>query len=164
MVSRTTKIVAFVAIVSLIVAIIVGIVQVENVQPSIDYYFDNPQSLYFVRGLNHVTAYCKNGGGSDGNFNLVFAMDNVTFSNQTALPYEYVSNSIVKFGFVLHKGDQSSKLINFFVDNATTEFSITLTVEGTSFFQFLKANGMYPTQLTYQWNETNHAFGYVSPA
>lgn len=163
MVSRTTKIVAFVAIVSLIVAIIVGIVQVENVQPSIDYYLDNPQSLYFVRGLNHVTAYCKNGGGSDGNFNLVFAMVNVTFSNQTALPYEYVSNTTVKFSFVLHKGDQNNKLIYFFVDNATTEFSITLTVEGTSFFQFLKANGIYPTQLAYQWNETNQSFSYISP-
>jgi hypothetical protein len=160
MVSRTTKIVA---IISLIVAIIVGIVTVESIQPSIDYYLENPQNLYFVRGLNHVTAYCKNGGGSDGNFNLVFTMMNATFSNQTAFPYEYVSNSTVKFSFVLHKGDQNNKLIYFFVDNATTEFSLTLTAEGTSFFQFLKGNGMYPTQLAYQWNETSHSFSYASP-
>jgi hypothetical protein len=154
-----------IAIVSVSVAIIVAIATIVSVQASVDYWLDRPESLRFERGLNHLTAYCKNGGGMDGDFSLVVTFVNVTFSNQTALPYLQVDNSTAKFRFLLHKGESNQKMVYFVADNATTEFSLTLTLEKTDpifGFLFLKPNDMYPTQLSYQWNESSKSFDYMN--
>lgn len=154
-----------VAVIVAIATIIGAIATVYSTQASIDFYLSNPQNLYFKRGLNQVTVYCDNGGSMDGDFNLVITFANATFSKQTAYPYAVVDNSTVKFAFVLHKGESNSKVVQFTVDNATTEFSIKLTLEKTDSlgFLFLRANGMYPTQLYYQWNATSQSFDYVNP-
>lgn len=151
-----------ITVVGVMVAIIVGVATIESTEASIDYYLEKPDTL--MRGVDHVTAYCENGGGMDGDFNLVVTFTNATFSHQTAFPYEQVGNSTVKFGFVLHKGESNLKVIYLSPDNATTEFSIKLTLERTDInsFLFLKANAMYPTQLSYKWNETNNCFNCVN--
>jgi hypothetical protein len=150
-----------IAIVTVIVTIIVGVATIASTQASIDYWFDKPEVLHFVRGVNSITAYCKNGGGMDGDFSLIVTFVNVTFSNQTELPYAQVNNSTVKFRFLLHKGESNEKTVYFVVNDTTAEFSITLMLEKTDpigGFFFLKPNGMYPTQLSYQWNEENKCF------
>jgi len=155
MVSREVKILA--TIVTVIVAVVSLALAIQTYQASIDYWLEKPDTL--VEGLNHITAYCKNGGGMDGDFYLVMTFHNSTFSDQTELPYEQVGNFTVKFKFVLHKGDSSQKVIYFQVwENITTEFSITLTLEKVDMFQFLKANAIFPTQLSYKWNENNKYF------
>ena len=154
-----------IAVLSVVVAIIVAIATIASVQASVDYWLDNPNTLHFVKGVNSISAHCKNGGGMDGDFSLVVTFVNVTFSNQTALPYLQVDNSTVKFRFLLHKGESSERNVYFAVDNATTEFSLTLTLEKTDpifGFLFLKPNGMYPMQLSYQWNESSKSFDYVN--
>lgn len=147
-------------IVSVIVALIVAMATIASTQASIDYWLDNPETLHFAKGVNSITAYCKNGGGMDGDFSLVVTFVNATFSNQTALPFLQVDNSTVKLKFLLHKGESNDKIV-YFVANETTDFSITLTLEKSDpigGFLFLKPNGMYPTQLSYQWNEENKSF------
>jgi hypothetical protein len=154
-----------IAVVSVVVAIIVAITTIVSVQASVDYWLDNPETLHFVKGVNSVSAHCKNGGGMDGDFSLVVTFINVTLSNQTALPYLQLDNSTVKFRFLLHKGESNQKMVYFVAGNATTEFSLTLTLEKTDpilGFLFLKPNGMYPTQLSYQWNENSKSFDYVN--
>jgi hypothetical protein len=154
-----------VAVIVAIATIIGAMAAVYSTQASIDFYLSNPQNLYFKRGLNQVTTYCENGGSMDGDFNLIVTFTNATFSNQTAYPYVVVDNSTAKFAFVLHKGESNNKVVQFTIDNATTEFSITLTLEKTDplGFLFLRANGLYPTRLQYQWNETSQSFNYVNP-
>jgi hypothetical protein len=147
-----------IAIATIAVAIIVGIATILSTQASVDYWLEEPATL--VIGVNHITAYCDNGGGMDGDFNLVVTFTNVTFFNQTAFPYEQVDNSTVKFGFVLHKGELNQKIIYFLVNNATAEFSITLALERTNLlgYLFLKENAQYPTHLFYKWNENTECF------
>ncbi len=161
MVSREVKMV--IAILTVIVTIIVGVATIASTQASVDYWLDNPDTLHFVRGVNSISAHCKNGGGMDGDFSLVMTFVNVTFSNQTALPYLQVDNSTVKLRFLLHKSESTSKMV-YFVANDTIDFSITLTLEKSDpvgGFFFLKPNGMYPTQLLYQWNEASKSFSCV---
>jgi len=153
-----------IALAGVVVAIIVGAVTIESTEASVDYWLDRPESLYIVRGPNHVTAYCRNGGGMDGDFSLVVTFVNATFSNQTAMPYLQVDNSTVKFRFLLHKGDSNQKEIDFSTGITTTSFSITLALEKTNFWDLLKANPMYPTQLVYQWNESANRFNCVNAA
>jgi len=155
MVSKELKVVL--AVLALFVAVLGVVVAIQSNQASIDYWLEKPDTL--AEGLNHITAYCKNGGGMDGDFYLVMTFHNATFSDQTELPYEQVDNFTVKVKFVLHKGDSNQKVIYFRVwENITTEFSITLTLEKADIFQFLKANGIFPIQLSYQWNEQTKLF------
>jgi hypothetical protein len=148
---------------SMVVAIIVALATIQSTQASIDYYFEKPDT--FVQGLNHITVYCKNGGGMDGDFFLVVTFTNATFSTQTELPYSQVDNSTVKLKFVLHKSDSSQKTVYFSADELTG-FSVKLTLERTSFleFLFLKANDLFPTQVPYRWNAENNNFTYVNPS
>ena len=161
MVSREVKMI--IAILTVIVTIIVGVATIASTQASVDYWLDTPQTLLFVKGVNSISAHCRNGGGMDGDFSLVVTFVNVTFSNQTALPYLQVDNSTVKLKFLLHKGESNNRMV-YFVANETTDFSITLTLEKSDpigGFFFLKPNSFYPTQLLYQWNETSKSFSCV---
>ena len=159
MVSREVKMLA--TILTVIVAVVSLALAIQTYQASIDYWLEKPDTL--AEGFNHITAYCKNGGGMDGDFYLVISFRNSTFSDKTELPYEQVDNFTVKFKFVLHKGDSGQKVIYFQVWNITTEFSIMLSLEKADMFQFLKANAIYPTQLSYQWNKENKLFDYKNP-
>jgi hypothetical protein len=148
---------------SMVVAIIVAMATIQSTQASIDYYFEKPDT--FAQGLNHVTVYCKNGGGMDGDFNLIVTFTNASFSSQTDQPYTKVDNSTLKLKFVLHKGDASQKTVYFSVGDVAG-FSVKLTLERSDFlgYLFLKANDMFPTQLPFRWNAENGNFTYVTPS
>ncbi len=141
---------AFLTIVSVIVALIVAMATIQSTQASIDYWLQQQES--YTLGINQITVYCKNGGGMDGDFNIVLKLNNATFSKQTQMPYTIVDDSTVKIKFVLHEGDSIEKTIFL---NSTTEqdFRINIDLERTSLIQFLKPNAMYPTQISYRWNE-----------
>jgi hypothetical protein len=148
-----------IAVVSILVAILSLFVTILVFRASVDYWLEDRN---FIKGSNTVTLYCKNGGGMDGDFNLVLTLTNATFSNQTAQPYVQVGNSTVEFRFVLHKGDSNQKAVSFVV-NETEQFSLSLSIQGNSFWDFLllKGNPTYPTYLKYQWNEQQNMFSPV---
>jgi thiamine pyrophosphokinase len=145
----------------MVVAIIVALATIQSTQASIDFWLEKPATL--VRGVNHITVYCRNGGGMDGDFNLVVTFTNASFSSQTEMPYSQVDNSTVKLKFVLHKGDSGEKIVYFSVEE-TAGFSVKATLERTNFLQFLflKANDIFPTELRYQWNAENSSYNYVN--
>ncbi len=151
-----------ITLVSMVVAVIVALATIQSTQASIDYYFEKPDT--FVKGLNNITVYCKNGGGMDGDFNLVLSFNNASFSHQTDLPYSQVDNSTVKLKFVLHKGDVNQRTVYFTVDEVAG-FSVKVTLERTNFLQFLflKANDVFPTELKYRWNDENGNYTYLNP-
>jgi hypothetical protein len=151
---------ALLTIVSVVVALIVAMATIQSTQASIDYWLQKPETI--VPGLNHITVYCKNGGGMDGDFNLVIKFFNATFSKQTDLPYNQVDNSTVKLKFVLHKEDSREKTICF-LTNQTTGVSISVSLEKINLVQFIKANALFPTELNYQWNNENQIYDYVYP-
>ncbi len=137
------------------VAFIVALATIQSTQASIDYWLEKPEAL--VQGVNHITVYCKNGGGMDGDFYLIVTFTNASFSTQTERPYVKVDDSTVKIKFVLHKGDAKEKTITF-TTNQTCPVNIKLTLERTSLIQFLKPNELYPTQLTYTYNKENQTY------
>jgi hypothetical protein len=141
---------ALITIVSMIVAVIVAMATIQSTQASIDYWLQKPETI--TQGLNHITVYCRNGGGMDGDFNLVITFTNTSFTNQTDKPYTKVDNSTLKLMFVLHKGDSQEKTVYFNVNNASG-FSVKISLERTNFLQllFLKENKLFPTQLAYTW-------------
>jgi hypothetical protein len=160
MVSRAIKMLIAIATV---IIVVVSLVLAQTYQPSIDYWLEKPDT--FTEGLNHITAYCKNDGGLDGDFNLVMKFHNSTFSDETELPYERVDDFTVKIHFVLHGGDSNQKTVYFQVWDITTVFSITLTLEKASaFVLFQEANAVFPTKLSYRWNENTKVFDYVESA
>ncbi|MFB3890188.1 MAG: hypothetical protein ACE14S_11915 [Candidatus Bathyarchaeia archaeon] len=143
---------------SIAVAAIVAMATIQSTQASIDFWLEKPATL--TQGVNHLTVYCRNGGGMDGDFNLVLTFTNASFSNQTEMPYTLMDDSTVKLKFVLHKDGEAEKTIYFTVDRDTTGISVQLNLERTNFLQFLflKANALFPTQLSYQWNGESNAF------
>ncbi len=140
-----------ITVVSMAVAIIVALATIQSTQASIDYWLDKPDAL--ARGLNRITVHCKNGGGMDGDFNLILTFTNASISNQTEEPYTKVDNSTLKLKFVLHKDDTTEQTVYFAVDNVVG-FSVKLTLERTNYLQFLflKANSLFPTRLDYCWD------------
>ncbi len=147
-----------ITVVSMAVAIIVAMATIQSTQASIDYYLDKPDT--FAKGLNHISVHCKNGGGMDGDFNIVLTFTNASFSSQTDQPYTKVDNSTVKLKFVLHKNDASERTVYFIVDEAAAGFSMKVTLERTNFLQFLflKENSLFPTYLTYCWDKESGNF------
>lgn len=147
--------------VSFIVAIIVATATILSTQASIDYWFENPSSLNV--GLNHISVYCQNGGGMDGDFFLTATFVNASVSSQTEMPFTRVDDSTVRLQFVLHKDGSSQRTIYFSVSKAAG-FSVKLTLERTNLVQylFLKANAMFPTTLTYLWNAENGNFTFIN--
>jgi len=145
----------YIALAGVIVAIVALWWGIESTRASIDFWMEKEET--FTKGLNSITIYCKNGGETDGEFYLVLTFVNASFSNQTALPYSQVDNSTVKFRFLLHKGESNQKALHFYV-NETDRFSIQLSLEKLSFFDVLKPNPMYPTELEYDWNEETETF------
>ena len=141
-----------ITIASMSVAVIVALATIMSTQASIDYYLDRPD--VFAEGLNHITVYCRNGGGMDGDFNLVVAFTNASVSSQTEQPYTKKDNSTVELKFVLHKEDAAERTIYFAVDKAAAGFSVKVSLERTNYLQFLflKQNSLFPTQLAYCWN------------
>jgi hypothetical protein len=156
---KTSNLKVAIAVAGVIVAILSLVVTILVFRASVDYWL---QSGTFVKGSNTVVLNCENGGGMDGDFNLVLTLTNVTFSNQTAMPYTQVDNSTVEFRFVLHKGDSSFKAVSF-AANDTEQFSLSLSMNGNSFWDFLmlKGNPVYPTSLQYQWNKQQSVFNPV---
>ncbi len=140
---------AILTVISALVALIVAMATIQSTQASIDFWLQKPDSL--TPGLNSITLYCKNGGGMDGDFYLTVKFINAAFSTQTNMPYTQVDESTVKVKFVLHKDDSSEKTL-YFTTNQTDPVTIQLTLERTTLLQFLKANDLYPTHLTYTWN------------
>jgi hypothetical protein len=151
---------AFLTAISVIVALIVAMATIQSTQASIDYWLQKPDSL--SPGLNSITVHCKNGGGMDGDFNLVIKFTNATFSKQTELPYTAVDDSTVKLKFVLHKGDSKEKTLCFVANNSGS-ISISVSLESASFIEFIKANALFPTQLPYQWNPELQVYNCTNP-
>jgi hypothetical protein len=139
-----------ITIASMAVAVIVAMATIQSTQASIDFWLEKPAS--FTSGLNHITVYCENGGGMDGDFNLVVKFTNAIFSNQTELPYIKVDESTVKIKFVLHQEASREKTIYFEALNGTQNFSVSVSLEKASFVEFIKANQLFPTSLSFQWN------------
>ena len=144
-----------ITIVSVAVAVIVAMATIQSTQASIDYWLQKPST--FVQGLNQITVYSRNGGGMDADFYLIIKFSNATFSTQTESPYTKVDDSTVKIKFVLHKEDAKEKTIYFLV-NGTDQISITVTLEKASIVEFIKANDLYPRQLTYRWDSALQLF------
>ena len=143
---------ALVTVVSVAVALIVAMATIQSTQASIDFWLQKPTS--FQAGLNSITVHCKNGGGMDGDFNLLVKFTNATISAQTEMPYMRVDDSTVSLGkFVVHKEDTKEQTIWFYV-NQTESFSVSVSLEKASLVEFIKANALFPTQLQYQWNES----------
>jgi hypothetical protein len=147
----------FLAVVSFSVALVVATATILSTQASIDFWFERPDS--FSRGLNHITVFCENGGGMDGDFFLKATFVNASVLNQTEMPFARVNDSTVRLQFVLHRDDSKQRTICFKI-NDTEGFSVTLTLERTNFLQylFLKANAMFPTMLNYKWDSQNSSF------
>lgn len=153
MVSKKT-----IAIVALIISVIPIYLTIQAIQASADYWLEEKTAFYKF-GDYSIKIYCKNGGGEvDANFNLIVTFVNASFSNQTAKPYYQVDNSIVKFGYVLHSGESTSKTVYFSINETTTEFSISLSLEKKNFFDMLKANPIYPVTLQYRWDEATNTY------
>jgi hypothetical protein len=151
---------AFLTVVSVIVGLIVAMATIQSTQASIDYWLQKPETL--MPGLNHITVYCKNGGGMDGDFYLTIKFTNASFSSQTEMPYTKIDDSTVQIKYVLHKGDSNEKTIYFEADH-TEDFSISVSLQKASVIEFIKANALYPTQLPYQWNVENQVYNCTNP-
>ena len=98
----------------------------------------------------------------DGDFNLVVKFMNATFSKETELPYIAVDDSTVKVKFVLHKGDSKEKTLCFLTDGSES-ISISVSLESASFIEFIKANALFPTQLSYIWNPELQVYDCTNP-
>jgi hypothetical protein len=151
---------AFLTAISVIVALIVAMATIQSTQASIDYWLQKPDTL--SPGLNSIIVHCKNGGGMDGDFNLVIKFTNATFSRQTELPYTVVDDATVKLKFVLHKGDSNEKVL-YFIANESESISISVSLESASFIEFIKANALFPTHLPYQWNPELRVYNCTNP-
>jgi hypothetical protein len=151
---------AFLTVLSVVVGLIVAMATIQSTQASIDYWLQKPETI--IPGLNHISVYCRNGGGMDGDFNLVIKFTNATFSKQTELPYTPVDNSTVKIKFVLHKGDSNDRTIYFNVNQAQG-FSISVSLEKASYTEFIKANALFPTQVPYLWNAELQVYNCTTP-
>ena len=146
---------ALLTVVSVIVGLIVAMATIQSTQASIDYWLQKPDTL--TAGLNHITVYARNGGGMDGYFYLTIKFTNASFSSQTEMPYTKVDDSTVQIKYVLHKGDSNEKTI-YFTANQTEDFTISVSLQKASYIEFIKANALYPTQLTYQWNAESQVY------
>lgn len=93
----------------------------------------------------------------DGDFNILLKFENASFSKQTQMPYSYVDDTTVKIKYVLHKGDSVEKTI-FFNASQIQGFSITISLEKTNFIEFIKANALFPTQVSYLWDPVLQSF------
>ena len=143
---------ALVTVVSVAVALIVAMATIQSTQASIDFWLQKPTS--FQAGFNSITVHCKNGGGMDGDFDLVVKFTNATISSQTDMPYARVDDSTVSLGkFVVHKQETKEQTIWFYV-NQTESLSISVSLQKASLVEFLKANALFPTQLQYQWSDS----------
>jgi hypothetical protein len=152
---------AFLAIISVTVALTVGLATVQSTQASIDYWLQQPSTL--TTGLNHITVYCQNGGGMDGDFFLTVKFTNATISTNTLMPYTIVDDSTVKLGkFTLHKEDSTQREVYFFT-NQTEDVSISISFQSASLIEFIKSNALYPTQLNYDWNRELQVFNCTNP-
>jgi hypothetical protein len=151
---------AFLTVISVIVGLIVAMATIQSTQASIDYWLEQTNTP--TPGLNQIIVHCRNGGGMDGDFNLVVKFTNATFSTQTQLPYTQVDSSTVKIKFVLHKGDSANKTL-FFAANGSEPFSISVSLQSVSLLEFIKANALFPTQLPYQWNATAQNYVCTNP-
>lgn len=147
----------YIALGGLIVSIFAAWLTVLTIRPSIDFWLQKPETL--TKGVNSITIYCKNGGGElDGDFYLKLTFANASFSNQTAHPYTQVNSTIVKFRFLLHKGESNQKVVYFSVNENVDKFSISLSLKKLNYFDPLKPNPMYPTLLSYEWKEETDCF------
>jgi hypothetical protein len=140
----------YIALGALLVSILALGWGIETTRASIDYWMDTPQA--FSKGLNTITIYCKNGGGTDGNFYLDLRFVNASFSNQTLQPYSRTDDSTTRFPFLLHKGESYQKSVYFLV-NETESFSLQLSYAKMSSFDVSKSNPLYATALEYEWNQ-----------
>ncbi len=142
------------------VAVIVAMATIQSTQASIDYWLENPQS--FAPGLNHITIYARNGGGMDGDFNLILKFSNAKISCQTELPYTNVTASSISIKFVLHRDNVVNRTVYFETVSGADVLSVTVSLEKTSLVQFLKANQLFPTQMSFQWNAKLQVFNCTS--
>ena len=133
--NKKTQKVAIIGIALTVISIGIGYNQlqlnVQTNQASIDYRLEKPTKYY--KGINAITINCRNGGGMDGDFNLLLTFTNATFSNQTNQPYYQVNNTQVKVRFTLHKSgdamDSNSKVVFFSVSENVNSFSLSLSLE-----------------------------------
>ena len=127
---------------------------IGTTEASIDYWMTETKA--YSGSQNYVTINCKNGGKTDGEFNLVLTFVNASFSHQTARPYIVVDNSTVKFRYLLHEGDSGEKQVYFEIDENVDSFSIHLSFEKVSWI--LKSSGAYALTLAYEWDEPTHQY------
>ena len=119
---------------------------------SIDYQFQYPAPSFLGKGFNSITVYCDYGAGEwDGDFSLVLSFVNATFSNQTNANYVKISDTLVRFRFLLHKGGSSSIQVFFTTNENVKGLTITLTLERTNVFDIaLKSNLFGSNPLRYK--------------
>jgi hypothetical protein len=105
----------------------------------------------------------KNGGDSDGNFNIIVSLKNATFSTLTEQPYTMKDNTTIIFPYLLHKTE--SILIPFFfkINKNVSGFTLEISAEKQSFFEIEKLNPLYPIKLTYRRSGSTNEFELSSP-
>jgi len=145
-----------IALLALIVSVFGLYWTIQITQASIDYWLEKPEA--FTADFNSISVYCKNGGETDGDFNLIVTFVNASFSNRTVKPYTQVDNSTAKFRFLLHKGESNQKIVYFTIHENVEGFLIQLSAEKSNFYDIVKLNPMYPTKLEYRWNEQEKRF------
>jgi hypothetical protein len=124
-------------------------------QTSVDYWMEQKDG--FKNGLEWLSIHCKNDGGTNVGFNLVLTLENGTFSIQAGPQYFQVV-SIMKFRFALAKEESVQKTVYFLTNETGEFFRLRLSLEKINFWDMLKGNGLYPTTLSYRWDEQQGSF------
>jgi hypothetical protein len=153
LVTRTQQI----AIAGVFVALCSLLWYISTTEASIDYWMDMPQKQIWIQDEHHFSIHYKNGGGADGMFNLILKFTNVTLSLNTEKPYT-IKGSSVSMTFLLHKSESGEKIIYFIINKDAVSFSIELTSEKSSIFDFEKFNPIYPTKINYKWSNQKGCF------
>ena len=138
----------FLPIIGGIIGVIISSLLIQSYfnRPIIDYYFDTPQS-YHSYGVQSIYFNFQNRGGLDAHATFIVTFTNVTFSDQTDMPYQKVNNSTVRFYYVLiHNMEARGRREAYFtINDGVAGFSIDLSVECN--YLFAEKIGYYKTSL-----------------
>lgn len=150
----------FLSIVGTLSAIAIVYLTWNSTAASIDYWWRPvPSTIYFPFNENYSIDFnVKNGGESDGNFNVIVSMKNATFSILTEQPYTKENDTKIIFPYLLHKTESDTKTIYFTKNQDVSGFSLELTAEKRTVFGIEKLNPIYPIKLIYKWSNSINGF------
>jgi hypothetical protein len=146
-----------IAIAGVLVALCSLLWYISTTEASIDYWMDMPQKQLWIQDEYQFSIHYRNGGDSDGRFNLILKFSNVTLSPNTEKPYT-IKDSSVSIPYLLHKSESGEKIIYIIINKDAVSFSVELTSEKSSVFDFEKFNPRYPTKMTYKWSNQKGCF------